>query len=159
MLRNTCSTFDFDFKLWKRQPYSNVFFYAIRVGEFSCRTIDHLSPPLLYPFASSLALVTSSLFTPLSFFLCLVRGKLPMTSFLLPNISIFSTLVRFSGKIKIPRQTEEMRENQGGCCEERNGEKTAHLIAVGGVGPLVDLTEYMDESSSEKTEMNRDQKF
>lgn len=77
-----------------------------------------------------------------------------MTSFLLPNISIFSTVVRFSGKIKIPRQTGEMRENQGGCCEERNGEKRAHLIAVGGVGPLVDLTEYMDESSSEK---NRDE--
>lgn len=71
-----------------------------------------------------------------------------MTPFLLTNISIFSTVVTFSGKIKIGCQTGDMRENikTEGCCEEGNGEKRAHLIAVGGgSAPLVDLREYNNE--------------
>lgn len=83
-----------------------------------------------------------------------------MTWFLFTNISIFSTVVTFSRKIKTWCQTGEMRENRKteGCCEEGNGEKRSHLIAVGGFGTPCRLHRIQQWIFLEKTEKHRDEK-
>lgn len=56
----------------------------------------------------------------------------------------------------MPNLRGERKQNKGGCCEERNEEKEQKDSSWGGggegSGALVDVTEYMDESSLKKRE-------